>query len=756
MIGFTLARAGNTRLLTQLQATTMADLKRSVGRSRVYIIPQADIPTSLVMASSSASAALRPAGAPSASAASTSATDSEGAPSASAASTSATDSEGAPSASAASTSATDSEGAPSASAASTSATDSEGAPSASAASTSATDSEGAPSASAASTSATDSEGAPSASTASTSATDSEGAPSASAASTSATDSEGAPSASAASTSATDSEGAPSASAASTSATDSEGAPSASAASTSATDSEGAPSASAASTSATDSEGAPSASAASTSATDSEGAPSASAASTSATDSEGAPSASAASTSAATETVGSTTAPIPPSTYVSMDADVESLHSAQWVNAGTPEVFYRRSRLEQPNRNSFNDFLIDDSDEEEEGKDEAFGALESYVFPVEEVDLAVLLSDFRKEFVSDGLVSNICIRRKKLLESAIKAISRVTFCWNNSPYIEFVGEDGDDMGGPQREFFRLLMIEVQTSMGIFEGKAGQVFLTYDQAALDGHKYFQAGRLIAWSVAHGGPCIKALDPSLYQLMCGQEPQLEQFDCSVLPDPDVQSRAKRILQCKTAEDLSALQQDLGDWISECGVPGIFSATIGEIPKIYSYVVKHYIFLRTAKMVNQFTEGMNAFGKLWDLVRNNWIAFLPCFTNMRTPLTKSSFKAIFKYEYSPRGTNHREKEEDTIYSWELVLNLIEDKLTELTFEDLLIFITGADEVPTLGFPNKPSIDFYTQEAGVRRLPYASTCAMTLFLPRGITEEQELHNILNQSVKDSWGFLKV
>ncbi|KAF3844587.1 hypothetical protein F7725_007750 [Dissostichus mawsoni] len=211
-----------------------------------------------------------------------------------------------------------------------------------------------------------------------------------------------------------------------------------------------------------------------------------------------------------------------------------------------------------------------------------------------------------------------------------------------------------------------------------------------------------------------------------------------------------------CKTAEDLSALQKDLGDWISECGVPGIFSATIGEIPKIYAYVVKHYIFLRTAKMVNQLTEGMNAFGNLWDLVRNNWIAFLPCFTNMRTPLTKSSFKAILKYEYSPRGTHHREKEEDTIYSWELVLNIIEDKLTELTFEDLLIFITGADEVPTLGFPNKPSIDFYTQEAGVRRLPYASTCAMTLFLPRGITEEQELHNILNQSVKDSWGFLKV
>ena len=56
-------------------------------------------------------------------------------------------------------------------------------------------------------------------------------------------------------------------------------------------------------------------------------------------------------------------------------------------------------------------------------------------------------------LSEGLVSTVCIRRKKLLESAIKATSRATFCWTHSPLVEFVGEDADDMGGPQREFFR---------------------------------------------------------------------------------------------------------------------------------------------------------------------------------------------------------------------------------------------------------------------------------------------------------------
>ncbi|XP_038560055.1 G2/M phase-specific E3 ubiquitin-protein ligase-like [Micropterus salmoides] len=433
----------------------------------------------------------------------------------------------------------------------------------------------------------------------------------------------------------------------------------------------------------------------------------------------------------------------------------SLDPAQWVNAGTPEVFYRRARMEPLNRTPVNDLVIADPEEAEED-DIIAVPFESDSPPSEDVDLAIILRTFQEDHLSHSLVSTICVRRRKLLESAVKAISRNAFCWTHSPLIEFVGEDADDMGGPQREFFRLLMIEVQTSLGIFEGKAGQLFLSYDQAALDQRKYFRGGNLIAWSIAHGGPCIRALDPSLFQLMCGQEPPLEQFDWRVLPDPDVQSKVNRILQCKTAGDLTQLQQDLGDWIAECGVPSVFSATVEDIPKVYAYVVKHYIFLRTAKMILQFTDGMNAFGKLWDLVRKNWIAFLPLFTNMQEPMSKAAFKALFSYNYSRRGSNHREAEEDTIYSWEMVLNMIEDKVTDLKFEDLLIFTTGADEVPPLGFPRKPSIDFYEQEAGLRRLPYASTCTMCLYLPRGVSQEEELHEMILLATRGSLGFGKV
>lgn len=88
-----------------------------------------------------------------------------------------------------------------------------------------------------------------------------------------------------------------------------------------------------------------------------------------------------------------------------------------------------------------------------------------------------------------------------------------------------------------------MMEVQRSLGIFEGQSGHLFFTYDQMALEEHKYELAGKLIAWSVAHGGPGLKALDPCLYQLMCTQECRLVDFDWQLIPDADIQDKLKKV---------------------------------------------------------------------------------------------------------------------------------------------------------------------------------------------------------------------
>ncbi|KAF0042456.1 hypothetical protein F2P81_005988 [Scophthalmus maximus] len=76
-----------------------------------------------------------------------------------------------------------------------------------------------------------------------------------------------------------------------------------------------------------------------------------------------------------------------------------------------------------------------------------------------------------------------------------------------------------------------------------------------------------------------------------------------------------------------------------------------------------------------------------LSERFRKHWIAFLPVFTNMQEPLSKPAFKAIFNYNYSQRGTNQREEEEDTIFSWEMVLNMIEERFRKHWIAFLPVF---------------------------------------------------------------------
>lgn len=90
---------------------------------------------------------------------------------------------------------------------------------------------------------------------------------------------------------------------------------------------------------------------------------------------------------------------------------------------------------------------------------------------------------------------------------------------------------------------------------------------------------------------------------------------------------------------------------------------------------IIFYFIFtiFRVLNMINQFTEGLNSCGKLWDTVKSNWIDFLPIFTKTNKRISRSSFRALFEINWSENGTERREQEKETIYYWELVLKMIE-----------------------------------------------------------------------------------
>ncbi|XP_033114318.1 uncharacterized protein LOC117114736 [Anneissia japonica] len=121
---------------------------------------------------------------------------------------------------------------------------------------------------------------------------------------------------------------------------------------------------------------------------------------------------------------------------------------------------------------------------------------------------------------------------------------------------------------------------------------------------------------------------------------------------------------------------------------------------------------------------------------------------------LTVDEFKSIYQYCFSEEGSNNRAKEDSTIYSFELFLqDLEENEAGGLLLKDILIFITGCEYIPPLGFVQPIRILFYSSEGNTMRRPWSSTCALTLSLPGGIDEPSYFKSLMTESLTDCHGF---
>ena len=84
----------------------------------------------------------------------------------------------------------------------------------------------------------------------------------------------------------------------------------------------------------------------------------------------------------------------------------------------------------------------------------------------------------------------------------------------------------------------------------------------------------------------------------------------------------------------------------------------------------------------------------------------------------------------------------------WHYSFGLIRFQLTGdgcgCSLEDVLIFFSGADRVPPLGFPQSPSLSFLDVGA---IFPTASTCSLQLRLPTQYTDYNEFINALKEAL---------
>lgn len=84
-------------------------------------------------------------------------------------------------------------------------------------------------------------------------------------------------------------------------------------------------------------------------------------------------------------------------------------------------------------------------------------------------------------------------------------------------IDDVSEGAIDMGGPTREMFRLVLRYLQNSK-LFNGADQSKNITLCNESLECMYYYEAGRIIALSIIHGGPSPNFLSETLFSYLVG----------------------------------------------------------------------------------------------------------------------------------------------------------------------------------------------------------------------------------------------
>ena len=81
-----------------------------------------------------------------------------------------------------------------------------------------------------------------------------------------------------------------------------------------------------------------------------------------------------------------------------------------------------------------------------------------------------------------------------------------------------------------------------------------------------------------------------------------------------------------------------------------------------------------RVSAEIEQFCSGLNKVCGLWDVIKSDPLPWVDVFCTTKE-LTRSFFLDEVEIQYSAEGSNRRQKEEDTVYDWEIFLKDIEGK---------------------------------------------------------------------------------
>ncbi|XP_044175097.1 G2/M phase-specific E3 ubiquitin-protein ligase-like isoform X2 [Acropora millepora] len=394
--------------------------------------------------------------------------------------------------------------------------------------------------------------------------------------------------------------------------------------------------------------------------------------------------------------------------------------------------YEEILLERPKGEEADDGYMYDDDENDEDYD-IQRAIETSCREVS-ADLGVILAAHVEEVMDKGNDEQptppnlINVRRTHVLDDGLKKLKKTSFVASRALSVKFSDDCGGsegavDLGGPTREFLRLAIRELFTSSGVFTGGDNSKVIILNSEARRNDWYRLGGKLLAVSLCNGGGAGNCLCRSLYNFIC----RGIYTDMSVDDIPDRVARLA-IKSVSDAEDETSFNTAIQtDTVMDCleivgfnGVPRFQTKDA-----IVKDVCQFYIIDRVRSAIEDFKAGLQTLGIL-NLIEKypNTMAQVFCSSSL-LKLTASRMDSLFVPELAEEGANVRPQQELIIMHWRDYLQDCEERKEGPTLEKILVFATGADSIPPMGFLPSPTVQFWDNIH-----PRSNACANVMVLP--------------------------
>ncbi|XP_028725500.1 G2/M phase-specific E3 ubiquitin-protein ligase isoform X1 [Peromyscus leucopus] len=327
-----------------------------------------------------------------------------------------------------------------------------------------------------------------------------------------------------------------------------------------------------------------------------------------------------------------------------------------------------------------------------------------------------------------------INKASVWKSALEQFQSQRFNPSCTIEVVYVNENekfGREHPGSKQEFLSHLMQHLETSP-LFEGPLSKN-LTLNSQALKENLYYEAGKMLAISLVHGGPAPGFFSETLFNCLAyGPENTLPILDD--VSDFDV---AQIIIKINTAANLNSLNSVINECYSYLEVIGCLRliTTLSDKYMLVKDILFYHVIKRVQAPFESFKQGLKTLGVL-EKIQTYPEVFYNILCHKPENLSAKILSDLFTVQGLP--------DVQTLRFWNSYLQAIEDGKSATTMEDILIFATGCSSIPPAGFKPSPSIECLHID-----FPVGNKCNNCLALPITNTYKEFQEN-MDFAIKDA------